>query len=220
MNRLLRASLIVALALLVPIVPFLLLGDRLETTIDHWLQSERSGAAIGWATVAILASDVLLPVPSSLVNTWAGAQLGMVGGTICAWAGMTLGGLIGFAVARQFGQPIVRRLAGAEDLARLESLAARYGWALLIATRPLPVLAEATLLLLGAIELTWKSFLPALLLSNLGLALAYAAIGALAKTSGHLPAVLILSVLVPIVATALVRKLLNRRSTIDEKPTT
>ena len=131
--------------------------------------------------------------------------------------GMTLGGVIGFALARQFGQPIVRRLAGADDLNRLESLAAHHGWVMLIVTRPLPVLAEATLLLLGAMRPAWSSFLPALLLSNLGLALAYAAFGAMAETSGQLAVVLVLSVALPIAATALARQVLRHRMTRNER---
>jgi uncharacterized membrane protein YdjX (TVP38/TMEM64 family) len=211
MARLVRLSLIISLALLVPVVPFLLFGERLDSAVQQWLRSDPSQTALEAIVVAVLASDIVLPVPSSFVNTWAGAQLGIVRGAVCAFAGLSLGSVAGFAVAGCFGYPVAHRLASVDDLRRMELVSEQYGWLVLIATRPLPVLAEATVLVLGATGLAWRSFLPALLLSNLALATGYAALGAATESSGQLFVVLALSVAVPIAATAIVRRWIAQR---------
>ena len=219
MNRIVRLCLLVAAALLAPVVPFVLWGDRIETAVDAWLRSGPEDAAVGWATIAVLATDVLLPVPSSLVNTWAGAQLGIVHGTLCAWSGLTIGGVAGFALSRWLGPPLVDRLVAPADRRHLQALAQRQGWLLVIATRPMPLLAEATVLLLGSMRLGWNSFLPGLLLSNFGLALAYAALGATARSSGRLGLVLLCSIVLPVAATLVVRSMLARTSAEGQRPT-
>jgi uncharacterized membrane protein YdjX (TVP38/TMEM64 family) len=211
MNRLLRLSFLLGLALLAPIVPFLLVGEHIEARVQGWIDSGPSSLAVGAMTIGVLSTDVLLPVPSSVVNTWAGAQLGVIPGTICAWAGMTIGGVVGFALASWIGPAIVERITHYDDRARLEVLSERHGWLLLIATRPLPVLAEATVLILGSVGMRGRQFLPAILMSNLGLAAAYATLGAAARSSGQLALVLLLSVVVPILATVAARLALSRR---------
>src|ERR1700752_3185157 len=94
--------------LAVPVVPFLLFGQKgLERALDEWREHPPPPGYVAAAVVALLATDVFLPIPSSLVSTLAGWQLGALGGTAASWIGMTLGAAIGFAVARRFGQPAV-----------------------------------------------------------------------------------------------------------------
>jgi hypothetical protein len=78
-----------------------------------------------------------------------------------------------------------------------------------------PVLAEASVLLLGMHGLSWRRFLPPVLLSNLGLALAYAAFGELAEKYSLLPLALGVSIALPVVMVALFRAWSGR---IDEGP--
>ena len=84
----------------------------------------------------------------------------------------------------------------------MERLAEKYGAALVVLMRPLPVLAEAAVLLLGATGLGWRPFLVALGLSNLGVALAYSVLGYIAHSQGELPLALAASVALPLAATS------------------
>ena len=143
MPRIPRPLLLVILVLLVPIVPFLIAGDRIEAWTLNWLDSCPEPWLLAAATAAILASDIFLPVPSSLVSTLAGAQLGILSATLASWIGLTLGGAIGFGLARRFGRPLVRQFSSASDLEYMERTGSRLGVWMLAATRPLPVLAEA-----------------------------------------------------------------------------
>lgn len=171
--------------------------------------------AVAAVVVGLLATDVFLPVPSSVVATLAGYQLGVIGGTGAVWCGMTVGAVIGFALARWLGPRFVSWMTRQSDLVRTQRLTDRYGPLILVLGRGVPVLAEASVLLLGMHGLSWRRFLPPVLLSNLGLALAYAAFGELAEKYSLLPLALGVSIALPVVMVALFRAWSGR---IDEGP--
>jgi uncharacterized membrane protein YdjX (TVP38/TMEM64 family) len=208
-----RPLLIVTLVLAAPVVPFLLFGDRLEGWIFGLFDPPPSPATLWWLVAGAMASDVLLPVPSSMVSTLAGAELGVLGGTSASWVGMTAGAMLAFALARGWGRPLAERLVAADDLDRLDRLATRLGPGLVVLTRAVPVLAEASVLLLGLNRLAWRRFLPALWASNLGIALAYAAFGDAAGKHAWLPLALAISVAAPLGVMAIARWILSRRFT-------
>ncbi len=212
MRDLWRPLIIVCLALLVPVLPFLSFGGWLEGRVAQWLDPPPPPLAVAIGTIAILATDILLPVPSSVVSTVAGAQLGIVGATVASWLGMTIGATIGFWLAHMFGRPLAVRFSSHDDLDRMDSLARRYGPWILIATRALPVLAEAAVLFLGTTQLAWRRFLPAIALSNLGIAAVYAVLGHYARSQGELPLALAASIALPVVAATMARWLLPHPS--------
>jgi uncharacterized membrane protein YdjX (TVP38/TMEM64 family) len=202
MQDLARWSFALALVLLVPVVPFLSFGDSLEARIEAWFDASLSPAATATIVAGVLAADILLPIPSSFVSTLAGSRLGFIAGTAVVWLGMTVGAVIGFWLARTFGRPLAARLSSPDDLRRMELLGAERGPLVLALTRALPVLAEASVLLLGAIGIPWRRFLPVVMLANLGLAMAYAALGHYAREEGRLVLALAASIALPLLATA------------------
>lgn len=216
MPELFRWLIAVTLVLLAPVVPFLLIGDWTEERVERWLDDTVSPGTTAGIVVGVLASDILLPVPSSFVSTLAGSRLGVAVGAGVIWLGMTAGAMLGFALARALGRPLAQRFSSTADLARMEGLAARGGPAVLALTRPLPVLAEASVLLLGALGLSWRQFLPMLFLANLGLAAAYAALGYWAHEQGNLPVALAASMVVPVLATVIARRWLPTKQAAAE----
>ncbi|MBL9123641.1 MAG: VTT domain-containing protein [Planctomycetaceae bacterium] len=211
MRTLWRPLAFVAFLLAVPVVPFLLFGPSLERTTETWLERTESPALVALSVVGILATDVLLPIPSSFVNTYAGAQLGIPLGAAAAWLGMTLGASGGFLLARWCGQPLVERWIAPDELARIEGASRRFGPSLVVVTRALPVLAEATVLFLGGTGLAWRRYWPAMALANLGLAVVYAAFGYLAREQGMVAIALVASIALPLVAATIARWLLAAR---------
>ena len=210
MRGFLRPLVIVVLVLLVPIVPFLAFGDWLEARIESWLDPPPSPAVILLVTVAVLAGDIVLPVPSSVVSTFAGAQLGIVAATAASWTGMTLGAILVFYLAKTWGRPLAARFSSIEELERMDRLAESYGAWVIVMTRPLPVLAEAAVLLMGTTRLAWQPFLAAVMLSNLGIAAVYSVLGHLARSQGQLPLALAASIALPLVAATIARWFLRR----------
>jgi uncharacterized membrane protein YdjX (TVP38/TMEM64 family) len=189
----------------IPIVPFVLFGARVDAWLDNWRADPPAWPLVAAAVVLLLATDVFLPIPSSLVSTLAGSQLGAVAGTAASWLGMSLGAAIGFAVARQFGPPLVAWLTRPADLERTALLVQRFGPMLLVLSRGVPVLAEATVLLFGMHGLSWRRFLPPVLLANLGLALAYGMFGELAERYHSLPLAMAVAIALPVAMVAAFR---------------
>jgi len=191
--------------LAIPIVPFVLFGERVDAWLHAWRESPPDRPIVGSAVVLLLATDVFLPIPSSLVSTLAGSQLGAVGGTVASWIGMSLGAVLGFAIARRYGPRLVAWMTRPDDLRRTTALIERFGPLLLVLGRGVPVLAEATVLLFGMHGLSWRRFLPPVLLANLGLALAYSLFGELAERYHSLPLALAVAIALPVLMVAAFR---------------
>jgi uncharacterized membrane protein YdjX (TVP38/TMEM64 family) len=206
MRTLLRPLLLVILVLLVPIVPFVACGEQLEAWFHRWSAEQVSQRIVAAAVVGLLATDILLPVPSSLVSTFGGAALGTLGGTLASWVGMTISAVVGFALARWCGPAVTRWLSSPQDVRRVEQASERYGPVFLVLARGVPVLAEASVLLLGIHGLSWRKFLPAVVASNLGIALAYSAFGTWAAEHAWLPVALGVSVALPLLWATFARR--------------
>jgi hypothetical protein len=71
--------------------------------------------------------------------------------------------------------------------------------------RALPVLAEASVLLLGATRLAWWRFLTPVALANLGIAAAYSWLGSYGRTQNMTAYVLVGSIALPVFVTTIVR---------------
>jgi len=166
--------------LLIPVIPFLFLGDAFERDVQEWIlaDQDRVSQVEFLVVLGILASDIFLPVPSSAVMTGAGGIMTFWPAVLASWIGLTLGSIVGFGLARLFGRPFAARFAESEDLARIAAIGARYGPTALLLTRPLPILAEACVLLMGTTHLSWYRFLSPVVAANLALAVFYVACGA------------------------------------------
>ncbi len=205
MWSLIRPMLPMVVILAVPIVPFVLFGSAIEAWLKPWEEHPPAPIWIAVAVVGLLSTDIFLPVPSSVVSTLAGPQLGILGGTAASWLGMTLGAVGGFALARQFGPAFARWFSRSEDLQRASDLRERFGPAILAIGRGVPVVAEATVLWMGIHQLPWRKFLPPVLLSNLVLAFAYSVLGTAADQVAGLPLMLALAIAVPVVLAYLLK---------------
>lgn len=198
MTRTLRILLLLAVAAVaVPLVPFLLVGARLDHAVAAWLDPPPPPATLAALEVAVLAADILLPVPSSVVATLGGSVLGVVAGTACAWLGMTLGAAAGWAVGRLAGG---RALAGidAADRAALDRQERRLGPAFIVLTRPLPLVAEAAAILCGAAGVSGPGFIAWAAAGNLAVAFAWSLAGWLGARADTVQWVLAGSLVVPL----------------------
>ncbi len=179
------------------LIPFFLFEDRINAAAAALLGAEHGRAAVAAGIVALLASDVVLPVPSSVVSTAAGALLGLSAGAAATWAGMTLGCLGGYLLGRSAGGAAIRKLLGPAEEARMAEAARRHGPWLLAVFRAVPVLAEASVISCGASRMPLRRFMPVIALSNLGVAMAYGVVGALAAEAASFLVVVAASILVP-----------------------
>jgi len=93
-----RSIVLASLLCLLIILPFLLWGEAAETWVDRFLSSESSLWILGTAIFLLLAGDIVLPIPSSVVATASGAFLGIGLGTIVSAGGMTAGVIAGLLI--------------------------------------------------------------------------------------------------------------------------
>jgi membrane protein DedA with SNARE-associated domain len=175
----LRWCLLTGLVLALILVPFALWEDS-TTALSARLLTPAAGRAGLWLLVVLLlASDVLLPIPSSFVSAGSVSLLGATSGALAIALGMTAGAWLGYVIGRVGGKPLAERVAGAGQLARAAQLMDRHGGWVLLVCRGVPVLAEASTLFAGATRVAPVSFGVATALGNVGLACAYALIGLL-----------------------------------------
>jgi len=167
------------------LIPFFLLEDQVIATTLSVMAALRGHALLsGGVIVALLAGDIVLPVPSSLVSALAGAALGFWGGVLAIWLGMCAGCLIGYWLGRGAGRVAMLHVVGEGELARAREKLAGAGGIALVLTRAVPVLAETMVLGAGAAAMPLGPFLLLTSTANLAVALAYSAVGALALSSG------------------------------------
>jgi uncharacterized membrane protein YdjX (TVP38/TMEM64 family) len=212
-----RWAVLAAVLLALILVPFAVAGTYMDAWSVARLQSLAGRPAVVAAlVVALLAADVLIPVPSSVVATLAGALLGFAGGLLANLLGMGAGCVAAYAIGRWAGAPAAGRIVGAGQVARLHALARHHGdWSLVLA-RPVPVLAEASTLLAGAAGMPFGRFMAVTTAANLGIAAAYAAIGAFAASMQSFLLAFAGAILVPVAAKLLLR--LRQRNAAPERP--
>lgn len=196
-NPLIKPLLLVALVLVLPLMLLALRGESFSSLAQRWRVDPPEQSQMFVVVTAVLASDVFLPVPSGPISTLAGSQLGFLAGTAASTLGMTLGGIVAFGMARRWGWPLAERLASKRQLDNMSQATSQQGGWMVLLTRPLPILAEACVLLVGALQMRWRVFLPALLASNLVVASIYSALGQSAAQRGWLPAAVCVSIALP-----------------------
>ena len=110
---------------------FFLFGGALEGWTADTLSSGAPPFALAVLIFVLLASDILLPVPASLLAVAAGAAFGVVLGVAIVAAGLSAGAIIGFSWRRASARPSVEscwaRLSSSGS-PRFWIATARYFW--------------------------------------------------------------------------------------------
>jgi uncharacterized membrane protein YdjX (TVP38/TMEM64 family) len=181
------AATIIASKLLVENV----LGIPMEALAARWLTHAGFGTA---ALIAILlAADVALPIPSSLVMVLSGAAFGIWWGSLVALVGSIVGEWIGFELVRRYGRGVSRGIVGADEFERFSTFFEKHGTLAVMLTRPLPVVMETMSLVAGLSTMSRAAFLGASLAGTAPIVVIYAYAGAMSRqVDSIVPAVVIL----------------------------
>ena len=201
-----RVLLVIGCAVLVPIVPFVVIG---ELPGQRWLQAQGDHAlSIGLVGAALLAMDVILPVPSSILGALLGGRLGFVLGSLWAALGLMMGSALGYALGRLWPTRF------ADDLREVTGQAPAL--AVIALSRPVPVLAEAISIAAGVTRVPPLRFALASSIGNGLYAVAMAGNGAMLLPEGLAGPGLVLPMLVPVAAWAFWRVRARRPFKADE----
>ena len=167
------------------------LGLEIGPLVEQWLARAGTGSAL--AVIVLLAADLLLPIPSSLIMILSGAAFGVLWGAILSFVGSVGGEWLGFELTRRYGRRAAVRLVGEDDVRRLERVVERHGAVAVAVTRALPVVMETMSVVAGLSTMTRRAFLLASLVGTAPIVVAYAYAGAVSRQAGSLvPAVVML----------------------------
>lgn len=181
------------------VASFLLFEQQIQQLLNHLstvLPTDPvQRLSLSLLLVTLLALDVLLPVPSSLVALLAVAALGAIGGYLVIFIGLCLGASLGYWL----GAGYFRLLSNWLGLRSWQpgQLAYRLSTLSLVCLRGVPVLAETSVLAAGMQRYPLRQFLLVTTLANAGLALAYAGLGSLLVEQNALLATLLASMVLP-----------------------
>lgn len=144
-----------------------------------WMKANSTSTAV--LLLFLLVLDLFLPVPSSLVMIANGALFGIVLGTILSLVGNLGAALVGFFIGR-WGSALLERFVSPEERRQANRLLEKWGTLAIIVTRPIPLLAETTVIMAGTSTMSWKNVSLATILGSLPSALIYAWTGATATS--------------------------------------
>lgn len=209
-------TLLVTLLLAGIITPFIIWGESFEKSFSlegsqAWLTGWGSWA---WAAgVLLLVSDIVLPIPGTVVMSALGWLYGWWVGGMLAAGGSFLSGLVAYLLCRWLGRPAALWIAGEDGMRRGELFFQRRGVWLVAISRWAPVLPEAIACLAGLLRMPLRPFALALACGSLPLGFCFAAIGHLGHGSPALA--LTLSAIIPFFFVILASR--NRRSSKDSE---
>lgn len=166
------------------LIPFALWGSFFDQFVKDLFIENGSRSAIFLMGAMLLASDVFLPIPSSLVSMALGIYLGPAIGTLSSVLGMTLGVCLGWLFGRLVGSAALSRLVDERHRKFFEAALKLRAVSILIGARPIPVLAEASIICAGAAKIPLISVLWPCTVANFLISLAYAGIGGILNEEG------------------------------------
>jgi uncharacterized membrane protein YdjX (TVP38/TMEM64 family) len=144
----------------------------------------RAGVGAAVASFALLAADVVLPVPSSGVMIANGVLFGWLPATALSLAGSVASALLGGAIGRR-GGALLHRLVAPDRQPSVAEAIQRRGAFMIIVTRPVPIVAETTAILAGAAGMSYGRLAAAAAIGSLPPAVLYSLAGAVAGSFGH-----------------------------------
>jgi uncharacterized membrane protein YdjX (TVP38/TMEM64 family) len=133
--------------------------------------------------MGLLAADLLLPVPGTVVMSALGAVYGLWLGGIIASAGSMLAGMLGYLVGRFLTENFAKRWLGEVDFEKGRILFTRRGAWVVAVSRALPILPEVLSCMAGLLRMPIRKFMIALACGSLPMGFLFAWIGAMGRES-------------------------------------
>ena len=169
------------------VVSLAMLGSWLAFGAD-WEERFTLEGAVNWmegtgdwawaAGMGLLVSDIVLPVPGTVVMSALGWIYAPLMGGLAAAGGSVCSGLIGYGLCRALGDRLARRILGDLDFEKGRLLFGSGGGWMVALSRALPILPEAVVCTAGLVRMPFGRFLGALLCGSLPMGFLFAWIGA------------------------------------------
>jgi uncharacterized membrane protein YdjX (TVP38/TMEM64 family) len=149
----------------------------METPL-RWM--DHSGVLPAMLSISLLGLDVYLPVPSNILLTLNGKFFGFPGGALLNLAGCLTAGVLAWFTGRLFASGTTRTLS-LDELFTAQRIVKKWGLLAVVASRPIPILAEAVAVTAAASGMGPGWFAAGIFLGSLPISLVYALAGAYAE---------------------------------------
>lgn len=157
------------------ILIFLAFGS-VENDMTRWLnECQHQPKLFTAVSFFVLISDIVLPVPNSIVMYLNGYVLGWGLGTILSMLSLMIGALVGYYLGKLFYTRFNKNNEAALNLIN------KYGPLIIILTRGLPILSESVCIVCGFNKMKLKNYLILNLAGYLPIALLYSIFGSYGK---------------------------------------
>lgn len=196
---------------------WVLWGEGLEArfTLQGTVAYLEGTGSYAWLVAwALLISDVILPVPGTVVMSALGWMYGPLLGGLLSVIGSVLSGLTAYGVCRLAGDRGARWLLGEKDQLRGRKWFEKGGVWLVCVSRSLPILPEVVACSAGLLRMPFRRFLLALICGSLPMGFVFAWVGSAGKEEPLLA--MLLSLLLPAVLWACARLILRRLEKEEE----
>ena len=170
-----RAILIPLLVSIALISVLFVAFENLEVYFEELLSTAQNNqSGYSWLSFLVLSSDIVLPVPSSIIMYTNGLALGLLKGTLLSLASVMVGSTIGYYLGRASA---FRSTTSEKAMAIME----KYGALGIIITRGIPILSESIVFTAGYNRLNFKLFTLLNFIGYLPVCFIYACFGQLAQ---------------------------------------
>ncbi|WP_456417581.1 TVP38/TMEM64 family protein [Thiolapillus sp.] len=193
MKHLLKLLLIIATLFASTFIAVKLMGVLTLDQIEGWLTQAQniSPIYVGVMVTIILFMDLFIAIPTLTVIILSGYFLGHTYGAIAALSGTMLAGICGYIISRYYGNQIMSFLIKDRDK-RIEAISAfeKSGFIMIILSRAVPILPEASACLAGMTKMKFWKFFLAWSISTIPYVLIATYAGSISTTSDPKPAIL------------------------------
>ncbi len=176
-------------------------------TAEKWIKE--AGPLAGFVIVLLLVSDLVTPVPSSILMTFSGSLYGIWGGTFFSTVGSVGASVIGFLLGR-FGKEGVSKIITRDDLRSMDGWFYRWGEGILILSRMIPMVTETMSCFAGITDISFRRFLLLILVGTVPMTFFYAYVGHMSESVSQWALPLILGIVVPGIAWIMMHSFLTR----------
>lgn len=192
MKSLLKVFLIVASCFATTFLIIKFTGILTIEQIEEWLiqAKELSPLYVGSIVTLLLFADLFIAVSTLTVTILSGYFLGHAYGAIAALTGILLAGICGYALSHYYGNAVLDFLVKDKNK-RNEAISAfqEHGFVMILLSRAMPILPEASACLSGMTRMPFSKFLIAWLICSVPYILIATYAGSISSIDNPKPAI-------------------------------